>query len=83
MPTSTEMAIVHVHKAQSRAVQEIVGSFLREELGFSEEVVLTPEEGFVTHARPDLFFNLGHRRGILAEVERGGTVTNNHDLKDL
>lgn len=80
---SAEIDVVHVHKAQSRAVQEIVGSLLREELGFREEVVLTPEEGFVTHARPDFVFTLGHRRGILAEVERGGTVTNNHDLKDL
>lgn len=25
----------------------------------------------------------GGPRGVLAEVERGGTTTNNHDLKDL
>lgn len=80
---SEEIDVVHVHLAQSRAVQKIVGSLLEEVLGFAQEVVLTPEEGFVTHARPDFFFNLGNGRGILAEVERGGTVTNNHDLKDL
>ena len=80
---AAEIDVVHVHQAQSRAVQEIVGSLLEKELGFAQEVVLTPEEGFVTHARPDFFFDLGNGRGILAEVERGGTVTNNHDLKDL
>jgi hypothetical protein len=80
---SAEIDRVHVHLAQSRAVQDIVGSLLRKELGFIEEVVLAPQEGFVTHARPDFFFTLGNHRGILAEVERGGTVTNNHDLKDL
>ncbi len=80
---SAEIDVVHVHEAQSRAVQSIVGSLLEAGLGFGQEVVLTPEEGFVTHARPDFFFDLGDGRGILAEVERGGTVTNNHDLKDL
>jgi hypothetical protein len=74
---------VHVHGAASRRVQDIVSQLLTTELGFDEEVVLTPEFGFVTRARPDFFFRLGERRGILAEVERGGTTTNNHDLKDL
>ena len=77
-----EIDLVHVHRAQSSAVQLIV-STLRERLGFSEEVVLTPQDGFVTHARPDFVYTLGPGRGIIAEVERGGTTTNNHDLKDL
>lgn len=75
--------LVHVHQAQSKAVQSIVAELLHEKLGFRQERVLAPEDGFVTLARPDFFFPLGPGRGVLAEVERGGTTTNNHDLKDL
>jgi hypothetical protein len=74
---------VHVHRAQSSAVQLIVASLLKDQLGFDEEVVLAPSEGFVTHARPDFIYELAPGRGVIAEVERGGTTTNNHDLKDL
>lgn len=73
---------VHVHRASSSAVQEVVARLLRE-IGFAEEVVLTPQDGFVTRARPDFVHSLGRGRGIIAEVERGGTTTNNHDLKDF
>lgn len=45
--------------------------------------MITPQTGFVTAARPDFFFPLSEGRGVIAEVERGGTTTNNHDLKDL
>ncbi|MCR6688900.1 hypothetical protein [Cellulomonas sp.] len=75
--------LVHIHRAQSSAVQSIVAAVLRDHLGFREEVVLTPQDGFVTHARPDFVYSLGPGRGVIAEVERGGTTTNNHDLKDL
>ena len=78
-----DIALVHVHRAQSKAVQDVVAHLLRVEIGFGEEVVLTPQEGFVTRARPDFYFALAEGRGVLAEVERGGTTTNNHDLKDL
>jgi hypothetical protein len=37
----------------------------------------------VTRARPDVVFPLAVGRGVIAEVERGGTTTNNHDLKDF
>ena len=80
---SPTIDLVHIHRAQSSAVQSIVAAMLREHLGFREEVVLTPQDGFVTHARPDFVYSLGPGRGIIAEVERGGTTTNNHDLKDL
>lgn len=80
---SDEIDRVHVHRAQSSAVQSIVAGLLRERLGFRDEVRLTPQSGFVTHARPDFTYSLGTGRGIIAEVERGGTTTNNHDLKDL
>jgi len=77
------IAVAHVHGAQSGAIQSIVADLLTKKLGFREEVVLTPDDGFVTGARPDFFYRLSKDRGILAEVERGGTVNNNHDLKDL
>jgi hypothetical protein len=73
----------HVHGAPSKDIQAIVSRLLREELRFGEEVVITPDDGLVTGARPDFFYRLSERRGVLAEVERGGTVNNNHDLKDL
>jgi hypothetical protein len=73
----------HIHNAQSGSIQTIVSELLRMELGFREEVVITPQDGFVTRARPDFYFELAQGRGVLAEVERGGTVNNNHDLKDL
>jgi hypothetical protein len=72
----------HVHGAQSSVIQVILAELLLRS-GFDTEVVLTPEDGFVTHARPDFFFRLAPERGILAEVERGGAVNNNHDLKDV
>ena len=81
--TSDEIAAIHIHGARSKSIQDHFSLLLRVELGFGEEVVLTPQTGFVTQARPDFFFRLGPGRGIIAEVERGGTTTNNHDLKDL
>jgi len=78
-----EILVAHVHGAQSGEIQSLVSSILLSNMGFEEEVVLKPEDDFVTHARPDFYFDLGNQRGILAEVERGGTTTNNHDLKDL
>lgn len=81
--SSAAIDLVHVHLAHSKAVQSIVAELLQDRLGFRTERVLEPEDGFVTLARPDFFFPLGAGRGVLAEVERGGTTTNNHDLKDL
>lgn len=73
----------HVVGAQSAAIQAIVSQVLKDELGFGEEVVLTPQDGIVTRSRPDFVFPLAPGRGVMAEVERGGTVNNNHDLKDM
>lgn len=78
-----EIASLHVHNASSSRIQEHFATLLRDRLEFEEEVVLTPQDGLVTRARPDFFHRFDSRRGILAEVERGGTTTNNHDLKDL
>jgi hypothetical protein len=80
---SEDLKVLHVHGAPSKAIQDRLGALLRDELRFDEEVVLTPQDGLVTRARPDFFFRINDSRGILAEVERGGATTNNHDLKDL
>ncbi len=77
------MRALHIFNAQSKALQNHFSKVLHDELGFAEEVVLTPQDGLVTYARPDFFYRLAPNRGILAEVERGGTTTNNHDLKDF
>ena len=79
----TAIAELHRHGAQSKAIQDRVGSLLEERLHFVSEVVLTADDGLVTRARPDFFFPLSDRTGVIAEVERGGTTANNHDLKDL
>lgn len=78
-----KIAQIHAHGAGSKLIQDHVATFLRAQLGFDEEVVLTKQSGFVTQARPDFFYRLSVDRGIIAEVERGGTITNNHDLKDM
>jgi hypothetical protein len=75
--------VAHVHAAPSGAIQAIASAVLTEALGFKEEIVLAPEEGFTIRARPDFIYRLAPGRGVLAEVERGGTTTNNHDLKDF
>lgn len=80
---TADIDLVHVHGAGSSQVQGIVSALLHDSLGFREEVVITPQDGLVTRARPDFFYRLSAGRGILAEVERGGTTTNNHDLKDF
>jgi hypothetical protein len=77
------IAALHLHGAQSTAIQNRVGSLLEQQLGFLSEVVVTPDAGLVTQARPDFYFPLSDNTGVIAEVERGGTTANNHDLKDL
>lgn len=78
-----DIDIAHVHGARSSMIQRIVSTILTERLGFDEEVVITPEEGLFSRPRPDFVFEVNAGRKVIAEVERGGTVTNNHDLKDL
>ncbi|MFC4554877.1 hypothetical protein [Georgenia faecalis] len=83
MRRSADIDAVHVHNARSGAVQSIVSELLLDLLGFEEEAVIPRAYGLVTSARPDFYFELGPGRGVIAEVERGGTTTNNHDLKDM
>jgi hypothetical protein len=80
---ATAIDSAHIHGASSASVQTIVSTILKDHLGFEEEVLLTPENGIVSRPRPDFFYRIGPGEGVIAEVERGGTVTNNHDLKDI
>jgi hypothetical protein len=81
--SEADIDLAHVHAAKSGAIQAIASRVLTQELGFREEIVLAPEAGFTIRARPDFIFRLRPGRGVVAEVERGGTTTNNHDLKDF
>jgi hypothetical protein len=81
--SAAEIDAAHIHRASSGHIQRIASRLLREELGFSEEQRFEEEVGLTTRARPDFIYKLADGRGILAEVERGGTTTNNHDLKDF
>lgn len=80
---SEEIDAAHVYRAQSKVIQLIVSKLLKDTLGFDEEIVLTPQDGLVVRPRPDFVYHLDSGRGVLAEVERGGTTANNRDLKDL
>lgn len=73
--------LLHKHGAQSRVIQELMTEWLVEERQFRAEVIDAFEDG--RRLRPDFVGGLGGGRGVLVEVERGGAVTNNHDLKDL
>ena len=76
-------AISEVHKlgGRSQDVQEILRRDL-EDLGFQNEKKGLFAEMSVSALRPDFYRPLG-RTGIIAEVERGKTITNNMDLLDL
>jgi hypothetical protein len=58
LATRDAIAAIHIHGARSQAIQDHFSLLLRVELGFGEGVVLTPQTGFVTQARPDFFFRL-------------------------
>lgn len=77
-----QLDAAHRPDAQSRTIQELVGGWLRQQ-GFEEEFLYAFLETPGSHSRPDFYRDLGNRRGILAEIERGGAVNNNHDLKDV
>ena len=77
-----EIDAAHRPDAQSKTIQDLVGTWL-ESVGFHAEYLTAFLETPGSHSRPDFYFDLGKGRGILAEVERGGAVNNNHDLKDI
>lgn len=76
-------AIGQVHKLGGRS--QDIQAILREDLegiGFVNEKTGLFAQMTVSALRPDFYRPLG-RSGIIAEVERGKTITNNMDLLDL
>lgn len=78
-----KLAEAHVNGAPSKAIQSLVGELLEDQLGFTQEVPFKTDIGLSVRPRPDFVYPLSSDRGIIAEIERGGTTTNNHDLKDI
>lgn len=72
----------HRPNTQSAVIQEIIGKWLGE-YGFISEYLHAFDETPSTRSRPDFYLDLGDGNGVLVEVERGGAVNNNHDLKDI
>lgn len=79
----TDVAIGHVHGAGSSVIQSLVASHLVEQQRFIPESVVLAGPSLNARPRADFYGPLRGGRGIIVEVERGGTTTNNHDLKDV
>lgn len=79
--TQKLIAEKHVLGAASTAIQEIVLTAATE-LGFENEKKGLFASYPVSSLRPDYFRRIGDT-GILLEVERGKTTTNNMDLLDI
>ncbi|WP_072314528.1 hypothetical protein [Agrococcus sp. Marseille-P2731] len=73
----------HVHGAQSSAIQALIAEHLEQLGGFTPESNVLVGPALTLRPRADFYASLGVSRGIVVEVERGGTTTNNHDLKDV
>jgi hypothetical protein len=79
--TQQQIREQHVLGASSARIQEIVLS-KASALGFEQEKKGLYPNSTVRSLRPDYFFAMGDS-GILLEVERGKTTTNNMDLLDF
>jgi hypothetical protein len=79
--TKQQIREQHVLGASSARIQEIVRR-KAEALGFEHEKEGLFRSSTVRALRPDYFFAMGDS-GILLEVERGKTTTNNMDLLDF
>ena len=72
----------HIINAKSREIQEI---FLEKmnELGFSSEKKGLFKKYRTNALRPDYYKKIGQNKGIIMEVERGKTISNNMDMLDI
>ena len=77
----TKISAVHQLGSTSQAIQALLQEDL-EKLGFQHEKKGLFAKLSVSALRPDFYCKVG-RTGILAEVERGKTITNNMDLLDI
>src|SRR5262245_16471855 len=76
-----EIAVNHQLHASSLQIQNVVLPHLLQ-LGFTPEKTGLFQSTDVAALRPD-YYRKVHDTGILLEVERGKTTTNNMDLLDL
>lgn len=76
-----KIAEVHVLGASSSKIQELIADKAKE-LGFESEKKGLFNNYSVQGLRPDYYCPVGDT-GILLEVERGKTITNNMDLLDI
>ncbi len=77
-----ELRKIHQVGAKSSEIQKIILEKTIE-LGFSSEKKGLFENYSVKQLRPDYYLKLEECKGIILEVERGKTITNNMDLLDL
>ena len=72
----------HVRGAQSETISQILAGELSHQ-GFTSEKKGLFAEYDVPGLRPDWYLPLENGDGVIAEVERGGVLTNNRDLLDF
>lgn len=82
---SGQIDVVHRWRAKSDDIQDVFFGWLRDNYQVSIEKTEGFEDTTTRRNRPDaqIWLNEGGTRRVLVEVERGGTVTNGHDLKDM
>jgi len=80
--TKKKIAEVNVKGVDSQKVQKIITDFAKPKLGFANEKKRLFEKYENKKLRPDLYKKIA-KGGIIMEVEKGKTVTNNMDLLDL
>ena len=71
-----KIAKVNVKGVDSKKVQDIVAEFATPKLGFTSEKKRLFEKYENKKLRPDLYKKIG-KKGIILEVEKGKTLTNN------
>jgi hypothetical protein len=72
----------HKHGAKSSEIQDVILQKAAE-LGFESEKKELFKEYKTSALRPDYYCRIDDETGILLEVERGKTISNNMDLLDL
>ena len=82
---SDEIDRIHRFRAKSDDIQAVFFAWLRENYRVSIETTEGFEDTTTRRNRPDaqIWLDDSGARRLLVEVERGGTVTNGHDLKDM
>lgn len=82
---SDDIELAHRWRAKSDEIQAIFFPWLQQQYRVSVEKTEGFEDTATRRNRPDaqIWLNDEGDRRVLVEVERGGTVTNGHDLKDM